>query len=822
MLIPTGSTLNGKAGTATAVTYTIFGDRKSTTNNYEIVGQGQLASSTGALLTTSPVAASTSLLISSMTFQETTGNPVTGIVLYVGGTGAGNQVVRFSLVANGSATYANGEWTAYDSGGGILGGSGFVTSVTAADSSIVIGGTAAAPTVQRGALSGGDVIASAGSGNLTIDTNKVTYAKSAQAAANTLVGNATAALANKTDIALAASQFLARSSTGNITAKTLTDFALSFMDDATAIAVRQTLDIQGGVGWIDVTQPGLYVALPMGAGESAANNTSRLQAIVDAAPSGSVIYFPGAFFNMSGKVTVGAKALRFQGAFSGVSGGLSALVYTSNVGDNLIQLTDANWYSSFNDLTFINNGTTQSAGSVLSMGSNAYTNVYRCNFGAISGQLNNCIDYTGANSGVISNIYYCVFTGFNGTGIVQGGNLGTIVVDACTMNGAQDTSTIGINIKIGGAMIINNCDIIGCNNNLLINPIVSTVVASVYVVNTYFDSSQGSCIKITGAGATVRCKFSNCQFTTWTTASPNNAVEVSSTFDYGLTGQGLDFLNCNVLNTFSATLPSPQLPSGTGFNLTGVADFSIINCNTALWTTGISITPSGTAGSCQPMITNNSIGPCGGYGANTTGILLNNGAVAYGPIKITQNVIQGNTNDITNSITTNAPVLPNEMDIRDNLGTGKNLYEVRNTATQSVAVSTLVDVTGLSFPLVKPNTRYLFDGVINVTRGTTTNAAGVGVGINAPAGATLDAFLSGWVNTTLLKNVIFTQINTSQTGHLTVPNTASSQAVQFRVAGVVQAGTATSHTGIVQLRLSNNSHTATVYQGSWLRAAKVD
>lgn len=604
-----------------------------------------------------------------------------------------------------------------------------------------------------------------------------------------------------------------------------TDSWHSKISDGTSYGIGDVVGVQGVNGVIDVTIVGTYVANAMGAGESAANNTSRLQAIVDAAPTGSVIYFPGAFYNMSGKITVGAKALRFQGAFSGISGGLSALVYTSNVADNLFQLTDANWYSSFQDLTFINNGTSQSAGSVLSMGSNAYTNVYRCNFGAISGQLNNCIDYTGANSGIISNVYYCVFTGFNGTGIIQGGNLGTIIVDACTMNGAQDTSTIGINIKIGGAMIIDNCDIIGCNNNLLINPTVGTVVASVYVANTYFDASQGACIKITGAGATVRCKFSGSQFTTWTTASPNVAVEVSSTYDYGLVGMGLDFINCNVLNTFSATLPSPQLPSGTGFAITGAADFSIINCNTALWTVGIDVTPSGTAGGTQPMITNNSIGPCGGYGANTTGIRLNNGAVAYGPIKITQNVIQGNANDITDSITTNGPVLPNEKDIRDNLGTGKEIYIARATASQTVATA-LANVTGLTFPIVKPNTVYNFDFMLpGVTTNSTATAFAAGVTMSLPAGATIQYNAFGNASATTVRSVYST--STVTTGAAQAGGFAAAAGTHsIRAAGVIVAGAATNHTGNVQVMwsaagtASTTAATGTLQAGSWIRAQK--
>lgn len=166
--LATGGTLKGKAGTATAVTYTLSsGDIPTTTDSFQILGQGQLPSSTGDLLTTTPVPSSTSYLIDNILFTNTTSSPVTGIVLYVNGSAAGNQIVQFSMTANGSTTYANGTWTNYDSSGNILFGSGFVVSVTAADSSITIGGTSTNPTVSRAALTG-DVTASAGSNATTL------------------------------------------------------------------------------------------------------------------------------------------------------------------------------------------------------------------------------------------------------------------------------------------------------------------------------------------------------------------------------------------------------------------------------------------------------------------------------------------------------------------------------------------------------------------------------------------------------------------------------------------------------------------------------
>src|ERR1700761_8207762 len=98
--LATGGTLKGKAGTGSAVTYTISGDSLTTTDAYQILGQGQLASSTGDLLTTTPVPSSTSYLIGDITFTNTTSSPVTGIVIYVNGTATGNEIVQFSMVAN--------------------------------------------------------------------------------------------------------------------------------------------------------------------------------------------------------------------------------------------------------------------------------------------------------------------------------------------------------------------------------------------------------------------------------------------------------------------------------------------------------------------------------------------------------------------------------------------------------------------------------------------------------------------------------------------------------------------------------------------------
>lgn len=71
----------------------------------------------------------------------------------------------------------------------------------------------------------------------------IALAKLAVQAANTIVANTSGSSASPTAVAIAANRFLARSSAGNLEAKTITDFALSLLDDADATAARATLGV---------------------------------------------------------------------------------------------------------------------------------------------------------------------------------------------------------------------------------------------------------------------------------------------------------------------------------------------------------------------------------------------------------------------------------------------------------------------------------------------------------------------------------------------------------------------------------------------------
>jgi hypothetical protein len=114
------NTLAGKAGTASAITYTITGgDAITTSDAFQILAQGQLGTSATTLYT---VPSSTVALINNISLANTTGTAVTGVVLYVNGTAASNQILGgLTIPANGTAVFAEGIWQVYSSTGGVVG-----------------------------------------------------------------------------------------------------------------------------------------------------------------------------------------------------------------------------------------------------------------------------------------------------------------------------------------------------------------------------------------------------------------------------------------------------------------------------------------------------------------------------------------------------------------------------------------------------------------------------------------------------------------------------------------------------------------------------
>lgn len=111
--LATGETLRGVAGSASAITYTVTGDEKGTTDAFKVLAQGQLSAVSGTLYT---VPASNRALVQTIFLQNTTAGAVT-VGFFINGTAGANQIVAFTMEANGSAILAADGWKNYDSTG---------------------------------------------------------------------------------------------------------------------------------------------------------------------------------------------------------------------------------------------------------------------------------------------------------------------------------------------------------------------------------------------------------------------------------------------------------------------------------------------------------------------------------------------------------------------------------------------------------------------------------------------------------------------------------------------------------------------------------
>lgn len=204
-------------------------------------------------------------------------------------------------------------------------------------------------------LGGGSTNVPAGSvSTASIQNNAVTNAKFRQSVARSVVGNATNATANVTDIVGTANQFLGVNSAGNALAfetmsgdATLSSGAITvtktngaaFAASATTNTTNATNISSGtlsasrlptiytqnvffktGSPWFDVKAYGAV-------GDGATDDTAAIQAAINAAVSGGVIYFPLGVYAIktAGGITGSVNGLRFIGA-SGQGGVLISTV----------------------------------------------------------------------------------------------------------------------------------------------------------------------------------------------------------------------------------------------------------------------------------------------------------------------------------------------------------------------------------------------------------------------------------------------------------------------------------------------------------------
>lgn len=425
----------------------------------------------------------------------------------------------------------------------------------------------------------------------------------------------------------------------------------------------QALVVNPLTGWYDAQRQ----VLPVLPANSAALNITNNNALMAAAPAGSTLYYAGGVYQFNAAWTMPAsKNFNFQGQGPGATGANTIFEWTANVAGDIITLPNTFWYWTFQGITF-GTSVNQSAGALININGNAGISILNCSVGAIfGGTWNNVfngpsvgtrasINDQSWNSSLISNTF---IGGYKGIGVnIDSSSCSLVISDNCVIQGNWGTfvgppvnqqALAGVQTSACGALQINDCDILGNQNNLLLSPVSGQVTASVFSTNTYYDNSAGSCIKIAGAGATVRCRFDTCSFTTagtnYTVTPGTNfsAVEIAGSFAFTATaGQGINLINCNILNTFGTT------GTTNGMLVTNAADFSCAFSNFAGWTNGLQVTPIATLNVTKFAFLNNICGTAGGYNGITTGVLVNAGSGAYKTYTIQGNDFNGCTTPIS-------------------------------------------------------------------------------------------------------------------------------------------------------------------------------
>lgn len=352
-------------------------------------------------------------------------------------------------------------------------------------------------------------------------------------------------------------------------------------------------------------------------GDSVTNDTTAINAAIAAAiAAGRRLYFPktSGSYLISGVLTVNGGVELF-GDFQ------TTTIITSSATAVIFNVTG--WNVSIHDLV-LDSSATRTAGAYIDMPALV------SNVRIVRVQLNNHqlgIRIASVNSAIV-HIQDCYFFGCvatTGVGIyIAGGN--DVFIKGCTMNSAASPQPFAAVQVVGaGALVIENCDLIQHNSCMLMNPAAGQVIASVYVTDTFFDTSTsyGLCVLPSSTGAIVRCRFIGC----WFSAHGINGVLVSSS-GTSSTVTGLEFIDCHMFNNTS-----------DGVRFSYGSNYTMIGCQVAGNTSGAGVHID--AGISGITLVGNTLGPAGGYGVNNYGVFIANGASDH--YIVANNQLQGNT-----------------------------------------------------------------------------------------------------------------------------------------------------------------------------------
>jgi len=595
-------TLSGVAGTASAITWTAFGDRiASTTDNFEVIGQGVLASSVSTMLS---ALAATQRVIGSISLENTTASPVAGVQLFINGTANGNRIVQLTIPANGAAVGARSGWVVYDGTGTIVnniitlsgdvsgtGTSAITTTLATVNSNV--GSFGSASNVATFTVNGKGLTTAAGNTPIQIAESQVTNLTSdlagKQATGNYLTaitgdlsasgpGSAAGTLAtvnsnvgsfgsasnvatfsvNGKGLTTAAGNTPIQIAEAQVTNLT-TDLA------AKAIATRAintTAPLTGGGDLSADRTLGISAATTSAAGSLAALDKKKLNYLpnfvtdygadptgttdIDAAVTAAVaagvagVYVPEGVYKCC---TTGTHVVTSHLTFYG-SGRKDTIFKTNHATNNAFQFR--NWGGGFVDCGF-DTLVARTGGYCIDMPNSTQAGA---GFGSLYCHIERCdiySQYIAIHTGDHEQLFNDIEIRF--PGLTLSGQGGILVDGAAVANdkrfqnlliqGGNTAGQFGMRVmQAASVTLTSRNDLINCANAFDIIPGNGQSVPSIYASNTFFDNSIiGLNVAPTGTGAVLRCHFTQCWFSSCTTAGVRlNSANIA----------GVDMLNCDI------------------------------------------------------------------------------------------------------------------------------------------------------------------------------------------------------------------------------------------------------------------------------------
>lgn len=221
-----------------------------------------------------------------------------------------------------------------------------------------------------------------------------------------------------------------------------------------------------------------------------------LAAVASFGPTGGAIYVPPGDYLVSDQITFDKPIYMFG------AGAKSTTIITNDPTGNVILFDVA--YCQVEKMCF-DAAVTRTAGAYIAMSINVIRSRVRdfTMLNGFTGIAATCVDSVWIDTG---DIFDTVSNGYGirllGDGVTAAGN--DIYINKVTMSGNANLAAAGIQITNNGAINITDCDIIRHGNGIQIEPGAGEVATSIYIENTYFDTSTNGMWIVPGAGGTVQ------------------------------------------------------------------------------------------------------------------------------------------------------------------------------------------------------------------------------------------------------------------------------------------------------------------------------